>query len=105
MAVTIAAIQPGITLGSSSVTIATGTGSSTTVLTGTVANGTNAAVTLAITVSRADGGNFPVIVGRSIPAGSSVLPPELATFVLNNGDKLEASGNGLSVVLNGMIVS
>ncbi|MBO1361915.1 hypothetical protein J2D73_19210 [Acetobacter sacchari] len=105
MAVTIAAIQPGVTLGSSSTTIATGAGSTTTITTGIVANSSAAAITLAVSVARAAGGTFPVIVGRSVAAGSSALPPELASFVLKSGDTLTATGDGLSIILNGMVVS
>lgn len=105
MAVSVAAIQPGVTLGSSPATIATGSGSTTTVMTGIVANATSASITLAISVVRKAGGTFPVIVGRNIPALTSSMPPELATFVLAAGDSLTASGNGLTIVLNGIVVS
>lgn len=105
MAVSSLAIQPGINLTAASQTVATGSGSSTTITTAVVANSTNAAITLAVNVTRKGGGTFPVIVGRAIPASSSAIPPELAAFSLAEGDTLSATGNGLSLILNGFVVS
>ncbi|MBS0994764.1 hypothetical protein [Gluconobacter cerinus] len=105
MAVTSSAIQPGINLSATSQTVATGSGSSTTITTAVVANSTAASIPLAVNVTRKAGGTFPVIVGRSIPANSSSIPPELAAFSLADGDTLTATGNGLALILNGFIVS
>lgn len=105
MAVSSLAIQPGITLTASAQAIATGTGSSTTITTAVVSNSTAAAVSLAVNVTRKAGGTFPVIVARSVPANSSTIPPELAAFSLADGDTLKAAGNGLTLILNGFVVS
>lgn len=105
MAVTSLAIQPGISLTAAAQTVATGTGSSTTITTAVVANSTAAVISLSVSVTRKAGGTFPVIVGRSIPANSSAIPPELAAFSLADGDTLTATGDGLTMILNGFIVS
>ncbi len=105
MAVTSLAIQPGINLSASSQVVATGSGSSTTITTAVIANPGTAAVVLSVSVTRKSGGSFPVIVGRSIAANSSSIPAELAAFSLANGDTISATGNGLSMILNGFVVS
>lgn len=105
MAVSNASIQPGVNLTATAQTVATGTGSTTTITTAIIANSTSAAVTLSVSVSRKDGGSFPVIVGRSVAASSSTIPAELASFTLSEGDTLAASGNGLAMIINGFIVS
>lgn len=105
MAVSTLAIQPGINLTASAQTVATGSGSSTIITTAVVANNTTAAVALSVSVTRAAGGTFPVIISRSVPPNSSAIPPELAAFSLAQGDVLTAAGNGLSLILNGFVVS
>lgn len=105
MAVTSLAIQPGINLTAAAQAVATGSGSSTTITTAVVANSTAAAISLSVSVTRKAGGTFPVIVSRAVPANSSAIPPELAAFSLADGDTLTAEGNGLSLILNGFIVS
>lgn len=105
MAVTSLAIQPGIALTASAQTVATGSGSSTTITTAVVANSTAAAISLSVSVTRKAGGTFPVIVARSVPANSSAIPPELAAFSLADGDTLTATGDGLTLILNGFVVS
>ncbi|NVN44415.1 hypothetical protein HW537_10950 [Asaia siamensis] len=104
MAVVAQSLVKGTTLSSSLATIFTA-GAGTTVASGAVvANPTGSAVSLSISIQRADGTTLALVPARAIAAAGTDLVPELAR-VLNAGDVLQASGSGLIIVIDGYLLS
>lgn len=104
MALVAQSLVKGVTLTGDSATVYTA-GAGTTVVSGAVvANPTSAAVNLTVAIQRSGGSALSIVPGRAIAAGGTDLVPELAR-VLAAGDVIQASGNGLNLIVDGYMLS
>ncbi|GBQ72577.1 hypothetical protein AA103196_3100 [Ameyamaea chiangmaiensis NBRC 103196] len=104
MAVVAQNLVKGSTLTGDIATIYTA-GAGTTVITSVVvANPTSAAVSLTISIQRSGGTTLAIVPARAIASDGTDLAPELAR-VLTSGDAIQASGNGLNIIIDGYLLS
>ncbi|KAB8122453.1 hypothetical protein D3W54_14780 [Komagataeibacter medellinensis] len=105
MAVTTAILQPGLTLTTASAAIVTASSGSTTVLQSVFSNPTAADISLTVQIQRNGKDALTIIPARTVAAGQTCVPPELASFPLAQGDQILASGAGLEAWVNGFTVT
>lgn len=100
MAATPAVLVPGATLGTSAAAIYTAPGSTKAVVKrGVFANGSASATTYTVTLTRSGGSPLALIPARSVAAGATDVPAELANLVLNAGDALNAQAGAASSIV------
>ncbi len=99
MALQIAVLQPGFTLGTSASAVYTvPVGHSAWVKRAVFANTSSAATQIAVSVTRSGGSALIIIPPVLVPAASTLVPPELTSLALNAGDTVSASAGNASVV-------
>lgn len=92
MAISPAVLQGGVALTTSSAAIYTApSGTKAVIKRAVFTNFSAAAVTVSVTSTRSGGSPLTLIDGQSIPAHTDYIAPELANFVMNTGDALNAS--------------
>lgn len=104
MAVVAQNIVAGATLTGSLAAVSQAQAGTVAITSAVVSNPTSAAVTIAVSIVRASGTTVAVIPGRAVASKGTDTVPELQRVLLP-GDTISASGAGLTLVVDGIMLS